>query len=525
MLVDDDSFALDLLEAVLEPLSRDIVRFEDPMAALQAIETMQPVLVISDYYMPGIDGVTLVERIRAIPAVSDVPVLMLAAFEVGVTDFATRPIDPTELLARARALSRLGAAQQEARRETARLGTQVQQANATLAEQEEAQQRLSLQLRASQHFEAIAVLASGIAHDINNLLTVISGGAETIAALRPDDAAVAEEAGSILRAVDRGAALTRQILAYSRRQALQPKVFDVVRCIERNRLMLAHASGGTGTLTFDLTGLAAPVFADETQFLTALINLIVNARDACGREPRIGLRVTALAHAPAELHADANAPAVLIEVSDNGRGMSSDIAARAFDPFFTTKPRGQGTGLGLSMVHGFVYQSGGAVRLHTGPAAGTQVELYFPLASGQAEPATPPPCPARPAADSEVLRVLVVDDDDAVRRIMARMLRLQGFTVEDAPGAEDAIARLDAARFDIVLSDVIMPGGMDGFDLARWARQRQLPVVLVSGYVGGALPQDLLADHGVRMLRKPVNSTELSDCLRDLAHSESALAV
>ena len=529
VIVDDDRFNLDLLEAVLEPLGEKVARFEDPLEALTAIEKLQPVLVITDHLMPEMQGVELVRRLRATPAVADIPVLMLtgadelavrvAAFDVGVTDFATRPIDPTELLARARALSRLGAAQVEMRRQAALMAGEVRQATATLMVTRRESERLNQQLRAAEHFEGIAELASGMAHDINNLLTVISGGAEALAERFPDDDTVAEETQAILEAVDRGAALTRQVLAYSRRQALRPVVFDAVREIERNRLILVRAAGSATTLSLDLTSDPTPVWADQTQFLTALINLIANARDAGGRDPRIVVRVAVVPRPPDEAGRAANAPAVMVEIEDNGSGMTSEVASRAFNPFFTTKPRGEGTGLGLSMVHGFVHQSGGTLRLLSTRGVGTRVRLFFPIATSAPAAETAEPGPMLPPRRTSTPRVLVVDDDDAVRRMLARMLQLRGLLVDTAPNATAAIQRLRDQRFDVVLSDVLMPGDLDGLDLARWARQCGLPVLLVSGFVGGELPKDLMADPGVRLLRKPVDSALLASELHALAQA------
>jgi signal transduction histidine kinase len=528
--VDDDPFNLQLIEGVLEPLALPLACFQDPFAALAALDTLRPQLIITDHLMPGLQGVELIARVRAMPAAADVPVLMLtgadelavrvAAFDVGVTDFATRPIDPTELLARARALSRLGAAQAQMRRLASLLAGEVQVASATLAVQQAHQDRLNQQLRAAEHFEGIAELASGIAHDINNLLTVISGGAESIAVLRPHDAGVNAEISAILDAVERGATLTRQVLAYSRRQALSPIVFDAADEIERNRVMLAHAAGTGAALTLDLPDEPAPIGADRTQFLTGLINLVANARDACPRDARIGIRVVARARiagvpGPAE-------PMVMIEVTDNGTGMTTEVAARAADPFFTTKRRGEGTGLGLSMVHGFVHQSGGTLQLLTTPGVGTRVQLFFPRTHESA--VAPPPPPAALPPGLVAPRVLVVDDDEAVRRALARLLGLSGLSVECADGAAAAMRLLTEDHFDAVLSDVLMPGDYDGLELARWARRRDLPVLLLSGFVGGTLPADLVADPGVRFLRKPADSRQLIGTLQDLIFTAGAHA-
>ena len=532
VVVDDDRFNLDLISAVLEPLGRQLVSCDDPLSALRTIEQLRPVLVITDHLMPGMLGVELISRVRQMPMTGDVPVLMLtaadepatriAAFDVGATDFAARPIDPTELFARARALSSLGAAQIELKRHTIKLEGEVQAATASLAVQQVEQQLLHRQLRATEHFEGIAELASGIAHDINNLLTVISGSAESINALFPVNPDLLAETQAILGAVDRGAALTRQVLAYSRRQALHPIVFDAGEEIGRNRLMLTHAAGHAARLSLTLPARPAPIYADRTQFLTGLINLVANARDACGREPRIGIRV-AVTDASEEPPFE-GAPVVAVEVTDNGSGMSDDVAVRAFDPFFTTKPRGEGTGLGLSMVHGFVHQSGGTVRLFSKLGVGTQVRMLFPVTdeptAGETAEHT------RPAQDAAAKpRVLVVDDDEAVRRTLARLLELRGMHVRSAGNADAAVRILGEHVFDALLSDVLMPGSMDGFELARWARDRHLPVLLLSGFVGGELPRDLLGDPCVRLLRKPVESATLAHEMQMLvsaAHTEAA---
>jgi signal transduction histidine kinase len=522
VVVDDDSFNLSLLSAILETLGEPIALFDDPRAALENIERLRPVLVITDHLMPHIQGVELIARIRANPAVADVPVLMLtgadelairvAAFEVGVTDFASRPIDPTELQARARALSRLGAAQMEMKRQAALLAGQVEVATATLAVQQEEQVRLSQKLRAAEHFEGIAELASGIAHDINNLLTVISGGTESILAAHPADATVLAESHAIMEAVARGSSLTRQVLAYSRRQALRPAAFDAGQEIERNRLMLAHVAGHSANVSLQVPPRRTPIFADRTQFLTGLINLVANARDACSRDARIVVRVTVIADGQV---AGMEGPVIGIEVEDNGTGMTSDVAARAFDPFFTTKPRGEGTGLGLSMVHGFVHQSGGTLGLVTTPGVGTRVQMFFPQAAPAAAAAAERPSPAMTNGVVSP-SVLVVDDDEAVRRTLARLLQLRGMTVETVGGALAAMQRMSERSFDALLSDVLMPGDFDGLDLARWARLRRLPVLLLSGFVGGELPQDLLDDPRVRLLRKPVDSATLAREVQEL---------
>jgi CheY-like chemotaxis protein len=299
-------------------------------------------------------------------------------------------------------------------------------------------------------------------------------------------------------------------------------VFDAAREIERNRLMLIRAAGSAATLTLDLTEAATPVWVDQTQFLTALINLIANARDAGGRDPRITIRVTAVPRPPDEGPTAGPTPAVLVEVTDHGSGMTSEVASRAFDPFFTTKPRGEGTGLGLSMVHGFVHQSGGTLRLLSTRGVGTRVRLFFPLATSIAAVEAAEPAPVSPPRHSPTPRVLVVDDDDAVRRMLARLLELRGLLVDTAPDAMAAIQRLRDQRFDAVLSDVLMPGDLDGLDVARRARQIGLPVLLVSGFVGGELPRDLLADPLVRLLRKPVDSAVLASELRDLVRAGEA---
>jgi CheY-like chemotaxis protein len=529
IIVDDDRFNLLLIAGVLETLGHPLFTFDNARQAMEETFSAAPALVVTDYIMPGMDGLDFVRALRGQPNWGEVPVLMITeadeksvrigAYEVGVTDFATKPIDPIELLARARALLHLGTAQAELRRHARRLAGEVETATASLAVQERERARLQQQLVAIERFKGVAQLASGIAHDFNNLLTVIAAGAESIEVEAPENAQIETEIRSILGAVTRGAELTQQMLAYSRQQVLKPIVFDATAEIRRNALMLERAAGEKARLELDLHDGALPLRADRTQFLTALINLVANARDACLRDARIVVRTS-----PEESDSPAH-PVVLVEVEDNGSGMTDDVAAQVFEPFFSTKPRGQGTGLGLSMVHGFVHQSGGSIRLRTAPGEGSRLSLIFPLHQGAAPDEGPQEEFLAAPTPSGELRVLIVDDNEALREGLTRALQVRGFIVRAATDADAALGVLESARFDALLTDVVMAGSLDGLELARRVRQRDavMPIVLITGFAGTDIPADLLEDPMVRVLRKPFQTALVSVALQELVAARRSL--
>ncbi|MFZ2029681.1 MAG: PAS domain S-box protein [Vitreimonas sp.] len=354
------------------------------------------------------------------------------------------------------------------------------------------------QLRQSQKLEAMGQLTGGVAHDFNNLLMIMSGGLNMLE--RKDDPARREMLfGRMRDAVERGAKLTQQLLAFSRKHELAPVNVDFAGHVEAMRELLNRSLGGQVRVALDVAPELKPVYVDPAGLQQALLNLAVNARDAMPEGGVITIR--ARNGAPHDL----DAQCVSLSVVDTGVGMSNEVAARVFEPFFTTKEVGKGSGLGLAQVHGFAQQSGGKVEIESAPGKGTVVTLVLPMSTHTAAPPNPmvrrePSLAERSGAG----RALLVEDDADVAALTAPMLEELGWQVIWAASGEEALAILrDRADIDLVFSDVMMPGGINGLELAMRVRGEQpaLPVLLTSGYAAPVAKQAAAA--GVALLTKP----------------------
>jgi two-component system, cell cycle sensor histidine kinase and response regulator CckA len=360
----------------------------------------------------------------------------------------------------------------------------------------DAQQRaLELRLSHAQRLEAVGQLAGGLAHDFNNILTAVGGSAELLRTA-PNADEQGELVQDILDARDRGTMLTRQLLAFARRELIRPQIIDASTTTRSLLRLLQRVAGDRVPVTVhaDTTCL---VRVDPGQFEQALVNLVANARDAM---PQGGDCTIAIAHHPS---AD-GAAGVTIAVQDNGQGMGEEVLSRAFEPFFTTKPRGQGTGLGLASVHGMASQHAGTVRIVSTPGLGTTVTIELPLVAGVIE--SPISHTDIPAVATPRASVLVVDDDDATRTVVARMLRKAGFSVCEAPHGQAALDTFDEhpELVDLVLTDVVMPG-LSGPALASAlkARRPSLPVLFMTGYTDDDSMTSLERDTPNGVLAKP----------------------
>ena len=381
---------------------------------------------------------------------------------------------------------------------------------------------LEEQLRQSQKLEAVGQLTGGVAHDFNNLLTVIKSSTDLLKRPNLPEDRRTRYVDAISDTVDRAAKLTGQLLAFARRQALRPEVFDVGRGVATVSDMVRTLTGArihVDTMVEpyrDAQGRETPclVDADPSQFDTALVNLVVNARDAMSGEGRLAIRVGSVDRIPAaRSHPALRGDFVAVSVSDTGTGIAPDVLERIFEPFFTTKEVGQGTGLGLSQVFGFAKQSGGEIAVESREGDGTTFTLYLPRATDPSAPATRMREPAE-LADGHGTCVLLVEDNPDVGAFATQALEELGYRTVWAVDAEGALLELERIpfRFDVVFSDVVMPG-MNGVDLACEIRRRQpgLPVVLASGY------SDVLAaegSHGFELLKKPYSVADLSRILR-----------
>lgn len=388
-------------------------------------------------------------------------------------------------------------------------------------EAEDALKQTQAALAQSQKMEAVGQLTGGVAHDFNNLLTVITNALDLLARPSRDEAQKRRVIDSALRAADRGAKLTQQLLAFSRRQPLLPGIYNINSLIGGFEAVLRRAC--PEPIEFELNLSAGPLAAniDGPQFETALLNLVVNSRDALPQSGKLHIAtgLESIDRAHARVMSDiAPGNYVSIAVTDSGEGMPPDVVARACEPFFTTKEVGKGSGLGLSQVYGFVMQSGGHVAIDSAPGAGTTVTIYLPAAKAAAERRRGPAEPKKAAA---VGRILAVEDDPEVLEVTVETLRRMGYEVltgADGPAALAVLRR--EADIDILFSDIVMPHGMNGVELARAARalRPRLRVLLASGYptrtMSGAPLFD--ADGEFPFLSKPYRTSELAAALRAL---------
>jgi signal transduction histidine kinase/ActR/RegA family two-component response regulator len=373
-------------------------------------------------------------------------------------------------------------------------------------------ERLEGQLRHSQKLEAVGQLAGGVAHDFNNLLTAIITCARLIEQDLPEGHPSRADAVEILEAGGRAGSLTRQLLAFSRRQQLAPEVLEVAATVRELTRMLRRLLGERVELVV-ICRAPGTVLADPGQLEQVIVNLAVNARDAMPRGGRLTIEVAEVAPEALEVGDQGlpPGPLVVISVRDSGSGMTEEVQRRIFEPFFTTKEEGRGTGLGLSTVYGIVAQSGGAIRVRSAPGQGAEFRVYLPRHAGLPEPAA-----ARPAAAGggrEV--VLVVEDDEVLRQLARRVLTAASYVVLDAPGAEQALALLGrhGGTIDLLLTDVVMPGE-GGPRLAQRLGQAHpgLRVLFMSGYA----PElgDYAVPAGATFLAKPFPPEELLAAVR-----------
>ena len=372
-------------------------------------------------------------------------------------------------------------------------------------------------LRQAQKMEAIGQLTGGVAHDFNNVLQVVTGNLELIRKrVRDDHLDVARLAGNALDASAKAAKLTSQLLSFARRQRLDAKPLDPAEVVDAMRELLARTVGERIALRVEAGAGAGPCLADRNQLESALLNLVINARDAIGSAAgtiAVSIRRERVA-APPPSGWPPEGDYVRIAVRDNGPGMPEEVRRRAFEPFFTTKGQGKGTGLGLAQIHGFAHQSGCTASIESAPGEGTEVAILLPRAGEQAQAS---PESAAPSAEPEAgsgETVLVVDDDPLVRGAVAETLRDLGYRVLEAGDADAAFHALEGAAVDAVLSDVMMPGSMDGAAFAQAVRVRSpgLPMILATGHVGGLIGKPL--PPGVALLKKPLSRSAIARALR-----------
>ena len=510
LVVEDDPDLSQTLRAMLTRAGYAVEVAADGAAGLDRIAANGVDLVLLDLMLPEVDGLEVCRRVREQEGDVYLPIIMVtgksqpeerqAGFAAGADDYLTKPFHRDDLLARVqvwvRARQRFRALHDRLRRE-----------------QE--------QLRQAQRLEALGQLAGGVAHDFNNLLTVITGFTELVLARLGSVDPPRSYLEEITKAGNRASALTRQLLAFSRRQALAPEVIDLNAVVADTEKMLRRVIGEDIELRLALDPELWRVLADRSQLDQILVNLAVNARDAMPRGGRLTIETAnvELDLAYTDRHPPVRpGPYVRLTVSDTGCGMDAATQARIFEPFFTTKPPGEGTGLGLATVYGIVKQAEGYTWVYSEPGLGTTFKIYLPRA--QVDVATTSTAPARPAAAAGGTEtILVVEDEDQIRTLVRGVLRASGYTVLEARHGEEAV-RLGEERpepIHLLLADVVMPG-MHGPELAERlvARHPGLKVLYMSGYTDQAVVERGVLQAGAPFLQKPFTPAVLRRKVREL---------
>jgi PAS domain S-box-containing protein len=390
------------------------------------------------------------------------------------------------------------------------------------------QKRTEEQLRQTQKMEAIGQLAGGIAHDFNNLLTVINGNVELLEDDLADDELRRDDLAHISKATKRASSLTQRLLAFTRKTPRSVVAFDVNETLPDLERMLVPLIGEKIALTTDLSSESLPVSIDSGEFEQAVVNLMLNARDAMPDGGSVTIR-TRLSPDPRNRggaensQGDVSEVGVLLSVTDRGIGMDAATRSRVFEPFFTTKPMGEGTGLGLSTVYGIVRQAGGTIDVESEVSEGTTVSIWLPRA--EAAGSAPAPLEATPVDPTGQERILVVEDDELVRSFVQRALQEAGYDVTAVTDGAAALERMrtDSEPFDLVLTDVVMPG-LGGLELAQRLRllEPETPVLLMSGYVDEPVQVTEFEHRPYLLLHKPFSTSELRTRVRSILNGRPA---
>jgi two-component system, cell cycle sensor histidine kinase and response regulator CckA len=502
--VDDDPSAralieMGLSEAHFEPVLEVVPTVREGLARIRADEHD---IYLVDQLLPDGTGVDLIHTAKE--AGSSKPFILITGHGSGALDEAALREGASDYLEKHLVGSHL--------ERSIRYSLRNWQAGRMLLDREE-------QLRHAQKMEAIGLLAGGVAHDFNNLLTAIIGYTDLVTERLEENHAVIDQVREIRKAADRAAALTRQLLAFSRKQFLSPEVLNLNEIVSGMLPMLPRVMGEHIETSTSLTSNLHRVKADPSQMEQVLVNLVLNARDAMALGGNLSIDTANVdldeRRITAERLALEPGPFVVLSVVDTGAGMDAETRARAFDPFFTTKGRGKGSGLGLATVYGIVEQSGGAISIESAPGRGTAIRIYLPV-TDEAEAREPEALvPSLSRGGTETL--LLVEDNDAVRDLAVGALRDHGYTVFEARNAEEAIewSRATTTQPQLLVTDVVMPGLSGPTLAARLVQENpKLRVLFMSGYT-----DDATAVHGafwgdIPLLQKPFTPGQLAERVR-----------
>jgi signal transduction histidine kinase/ActR/RegA family two-component response regulator len=543
LLVDDQPAKLLSYEVILCELGENLIKAGSAREALEHILKKDIAVILIDVIMPDLDGFELAAMIRGHPRFQTTAIIFVSAvamtdldrlkgYEYGGVDYVPVPVVPDLLRAKVRVFADLYRKTRQLENMNAELERRVEERTAELAQTNaELEQRVEertrereaalAQVHEMQKLESLGQLTGGLAHDFNNLLMAILGNLDLLAKKLPSEPMLRRLIDGAIRSAERGAALTKRMLAFARRQELAPEAVDVARLIKGMAEMLQRSIGPAIDITMEFADRLALIRVDPNQLELALLNLALNARDAMPQGGRLtfGAQRCKL-DAPA--HGINPGDYLCVTVTDTGTGMDEATLKRAAEPFFTTKEVGKGTGLGLSMVYGLAAQSEGGTRISSRLGEGTTVELWLPVvethAAGQSQSAARSEVAAAPPCN-----ILIVDDDPMVAATTAAMLEDLGHSVLVASSGTLAMTVIRSdSKIDLVITDHAMPG-MTGVELSKHIREVKptLPIILATGYA------DLLAgnDPGLPRLSKPYRRDELEAMLAAVVGPQPAANV
>ncbi len=510
LFIEDSAVDAELEERELRNGGLSVVcrRVETRDALLRALRDFDPELIISDYSLPTMDGMTTLKLVREV--LPDVPFIFVSgtigeeraieSLKNGATDYVVK--------------DRLG-------------GLPIRVQRALREVEDRAKNRLlEEQLRQAQKMEAVGRLAGGVAHDFNNLLTVIGGYTQLMLVRLPPGDALRKDAEEVVKAGERAAALTSQLLAFSRKQILEPRVLNLNAVVSDTKKLLDRVIGEDIELVMALDPELGNVNADRGQIEQVILNLAVNARDAMPEGGTLTLATgnVVIDESFVELHPGSKVGAhVFLEVSDTGVGMDGETLSHLFEPFFTTKEQGKGTGLGLSTAYGIIQQSGGRIWVESEPGRGARFTIHLPRVDQPVEPDRRlDERRSRVPVGTET--VLLVEDEEAVRKLTRAVLSRNGYKVLLAANAEQALAALEKNRgtVHLLLTDIVLPG-VGGREVARQVSQLRpgIKVLFTSGYTDRQFVENGILEPGLAFISKPFAPEDLLRKVREVLGSKA----
>jgi signal transduction histidine kinase len=539
LLVDDQPAKLLSYETILGELGETLIKANSGRSALEMLLKHDVAVILIDVCMPELDGFELAQMIRQHPRFQTTAIIFVSAVQVtdldllrgykqGAVDYVPVPIAPELLRAKVQVFADLYRKTRQLEQFNAELEQRVAERTAELAHaneelarhNEELERRVEARTREHeaalnrvhqmQKLESLGQLTGGVAHDFNNLLMAVLGQLELLEKYLPDDAKIRRLLAGAVQGAERGASLTKRMLAFARQQDLKVETIDLRRLIENMLDMLSRSLGPSYEIALDFDLRGQTIKTDSNQLELAVLNLVLNARDAMPDNGKIIIAAHYQTLDSPSFPEARNTEYICVSVTDGGGGMDETVLKRAAEPFYTTKPVGKGTGLGLSMVDGLVAQCGGFMRIDSRPGIGTTVKLYFPAEAPILLPAANDAVPPTSRLNRS-LRVLLVDDDQLVRDSTAAMLEDLGHCPVPAISGAEALALLNSGiAVDCAIMDYAMPG-MTGVELAASIRRNwsHLPTILATGYAEAVETNTAIDEY----LAKPYRLSALSDAL------------